>query len=516
MGYYQTAVAANPNVILIHAGTNDMRLTRTDDDIAQSAKALEHLLDQTKKHTPDALLVVAQICPVDMARENSTAVADYDERIKKYNQHLQKIVERKARSGWRILSAPIHDSLDKKKDIGTLERVDGIHPNEHGYTKMANIWYETLKTADSKNWIGEMGLSNGHGSVPCEAGAKYRFYNLYGTTPYPGTDSLSRPSKYEGFVCRDSTSTPDACLCSDGGSETIISRLHTKTRSCNEMASASISAVKFADLNGDGKDDYIWLGANGELHSALSGPGAAEDWGIAHPTFFNQSGVFSPSEVVSRSEVRLADLNGDNRADYIRVEPNGRITAWYNNEVYSQQDTQPQANFTQPTVIFSGRSGSKVYPGAGLQFADLDGDNRADLVYIGTDGEIIGFKNLGVSSPDSVEVRFGPPVLLKAAAPDYTRETVVLSDMNGDGRADIIHIDRSQNGQGRFKFFPNTGPGYTGLATFLSSPIVADADFSPVAPGEGVHFADPAGLGRSTFIYVSTKTSSAYGWYASC
>ncbi|MFD8934776.1 FG-GAP repeat domain-containing protein, partial [Streptomyces sp. NPDC059578] len=80
--------------------------------------------------------------------------------------------------------------------------------------------------------------------------------------------------------------------------------------------------VRFADLNGDGRADYLVVGPNGsvEAFQNVDGKGA---W-----TKLGQ--VATGSTQWSDRQVRFADLNGDGRADYLVVGPNGSVEAHQN------------------------------------------------------------------------------------------------------------------------------------------------------------------------------------------
>ena len=61
----------------------------------------------------------------------------------------------------------------------------------------------------------------------------------------------------------------------------------------------------FTDLNGDGRDDYVWVSPSGAVTAFLNGGGSDVRRPVWHP-----KGVIASGFASSRSEVRFADING--------------------------------------------------------------------------------------------------------------------------------------------------------------------------------------------------------------
>lgn len=87
------------------------------------------------------------------------------------------------------------------------------------------------------------------------------------------------------------------------------------------------AGVRFADYDGDGRDDYIWLSEEGKAFIYINYVGEiAENWKGLNDGKYIALGVGA-----RREDVRLADLDGDRRADYIWVHPfDGSINVWRN------------------------------------------------------------------------------------------------------------------------------------------------------------------------------------------
>jgi hypothetical protein len=118
------ALDANPNIILLMIGTNDLFAM----DTAGMATRLEALLDKIAQNAPNALIVLAQLTPLGHDDPNLTA----------YNAKIPGIVQSHAAKGQRIIG------VDMSK-LPTSELTDGTHPTDQGYAYMANIWYAAIK-----------------------------------------------------------------------------------------------------------------------------------------------------------------------------------------------------------------------------------------------------------------------------------------------------------------------------------------------------------------------------------
>lgn len=90
-----------------------------------------------------------------------------------------------------------------------------------------------------------------------------------------------------------------------------------------------------------------------------------------------------------------------------------------------------------------GRIASGIGTGPGIRFADMDGDGKADLVWIGNSGKlIIWLKKATIKSKIKIQVKWfkenrGNPVGLVIGA---FRKDWQLADIDGNGRADYIWV----------------------------------------------------------------------------
>ncbi len=131
--------------------------------------------------------------------------------------------------------------------------------------------------------------------------------------------------------------------------------------------------VRFADLNGDGRDDLVSVDPNGELRAFANIDGLNFGWGAARVV---GNGWLDPARV------RFADLNGDGRDDLVSVDPNGELRAFANID---------GLNFGWGAARVVGNGWLDP---ARVRFADLNGDGRDDLVSVDPNGELRAFANI--------------------------------------------------------------------------------------------------------------------------
>jgi lysophospholipase L1-like esterase len=106
-------------------GTNDIA---QNDDLPSAPERLGALLDTLIEEVPQALIVVAQITPLSFG---STGVETY-------NAALPAIVDERAEAGDHVIL------VDMYTDFPTSLLGDGVHPNQMGYERMAEVWYEAI------------------------------------------------------------------------------------------------------------------------------------------------------------------------------------------------------------------------------------------------------------------------------------------------------------------------------------------------------------------------------------
>jgi hypothetical protein len=123
-------------VVLLMAGTNDVL-----DNISSGAPAqISSLIDTIFTTCPDAALIVASLTPLT----GTGLQANVDT----FNTALTQLVNTRKAAGQHILLASMSSVL-------ASDLIDGIHPTDAGYVKMANAWFPVIQQAAKNGWIGK-------------------------------------------------------------------------------------------------------------------------------------------------------------------------------------------------------------------------------------------------------------------------------------------------------------------------------------------------------------------------
>jgi lysophospholipase L1-like esterase len=124
------------DVVLLMAGTNDM--FNANVPAAGAPEILGSLIDQIVAAWPEAAVLVATLTP--------SANIQTQANIEEFNDQVGGVVGERAEKGKRALMVSMADV-----ELGDL--MDGLHPNDMGYGKMADAWYAGLLEARETGWI---------------------------------------------------------------------------------------------------------------------------------------------------------------------------------------------------------------------------------------------------------------------------------------------------------------------------------------------------------------------------
>jgi lysophospholipase L1-like esterase len=89
---------------------------------------LGDLMDELIQEAPDALIVVSNIIPLPFAASA----------VDSFNATVPGMVQERASAGAHIIFADLFQGFPES-ELG-----DGVHPNEQGYDRMAQAWFEAI------------------------------------------------------------------------------------------------------------------------------------------------------------------------------------------------------------------------------------------------------------------------------------------------------------------------------------------------------------------------------------
>ncbi|KAI0100209.1 SGNH hydrolase-type esterase domain-containing protein [Nemania sp. FL0031] len=127
-----------PDIFTINAGSNDCL---QDFHINQSGERMAQLLEYLWSACPASTIILSTL----LVNQDRSA----ESRVGLINQHLRILAGQKAAENKKMVLVDMH--TPEGPQLSDL--VDGTHPNDEGYDKMARIWYRGIKEAASKQFI---------------------------------------------------------------------------------------------------------------------------------------------------------------------------------------------------------------------------------------------------------------------------------------------------------------------------------------------------------------------------
>jgi lysophospholipase L1-like esterase len=123
----------HPHIVLLMIGTNDVNISL---DLANAPTRLGALFDRITSDAPNALLVVAKLVPTTNDTTNG--------RVRTYNDAIPGLVQTRAAAGKHIVMVDMYTAFTSNASYKTALMSDELHPNNAGYSVMAQTWYAAI------------------------------------------------------------------------------------------------------------------------------------------------------------------------------------------------------------------------------------------------------------------------------------------------------------------------------------------------------------------------------------
>jgi hypothetical protein len=171
--------------------------------------------------------------------------------------------------------------------------------------------------------------------------------------------------------------------------------------------------IKYVDVNGDGKADAVYfdtLRSKGVWVSLSTGNG------------FTSPEMWLEYEESTTDQLRYADVNGDGKADALYFDA-GRSNCVHVSLSIGNGFTSPQ-----PWLCHGPSTTDQI------QYADTNGDGKADVLYfdaLRSRGLWVSLSNGSGFTPAQMWLQHG----------ESTTDQLQYADVNGDGKADALYFD---------------------------------------------------------------------------
>ncbi|MEU8762690.1 FG-GAP-like repeat-containing protein [Streptomyces sp. NPDC048659] len=376
--------AADPDVVLLHLGINDLKNDHTAPD--KAAGRMTELIDTLFANRPGVTVIVQGLFT------ETTGVAAETVRFNGLLRDQQ--FDRRARGErFTFVDAP-------NVDVAT-ELPDGIHPNDAGYRKMARVYDDALEQAVTDGWVVRAKAPRAGNEAGGTGSVRWADFDGDGRTDRL---TIADNGEVRAWLNRGGTL---------GGGWQALGTVATGTTSDR-------TRVRLADFDGDGRADYWAIQADGSVRVWLNhggDPVGASGWqGI---------GTVATGTTTRPEQVRLADFDGDGRADYLTVADDGAVNAWLNRG----GDAAGGTGWRPLGQVATGTTQDRTR----VRLADHDGDGRADYWAVAPDGSVTTYLNRGGDG-------HGGWRFLGRTATGVTTDhnRVELTDFDGDTHADYL------------------------------------------------------------------------------
>ncbi|GKU09908.1 unnamed protein product [Fusarium langsethiae] len=265
--------------------------------------------------------------------------------------------------------------------------------------------------------------------------------------------------------------------------------------------------IFWGDITGTGVDDYVWISMHGEVNVF-----ANKNTKSKHD-FYASNAWGTPSMLktnLPRRALHIADWDGDGKDDIIGVTnlKTGSLKVWfsrYNNGKYSW-DAQ---SIPDPGREWCTQGVGRLPFDNAHHFADLTGSGRTDYICMAPSGQAWAWLRGkdGVAKP-SGQIKYHE---------ELDRANFQFADINGDGKADLIHKDKF-TGDTRVWYFDKVvseaeRPGNSGSIIKWDRPQKL---FRGSVRGPDTHYPRLNNQGRADMVYAKATNAHAHISFNTC
>jgi lysophospholipase L1-like esterase len=259
------------------------------------------------------------------------------------------------------------------------------------------------------------------------------------TSPAPSGSAPETSSKVR-WADFDGDGRDDYWLIADGGAVHVWINLGNGSWSYKGQVGSGLTSdrrqVRIADFDGDGKADYLWVTSSGAVRVYLNRGGDAGDgWPLV--------GQVATGLTTNPDQVRFADFDGDAKADYFLIAANGAVT------VYLNRGGDGHGGWINHGKV----AGGLTTDASRVRLADYDGDAKVDYLWLNDAGAVQAWLNRGGDGRGGWQ---GLGQVAPGAAADH--DQVRFARYTADKRADYLRI----NLNGSVDAWTNGTNGWTG------------------------------------------------------
>lgn len=264
----------------------------------------------------------------------------------------------------------------------------------------------------------------------------------------------------------------------------------------------TMDGLRFADIDGDGLDDYVWLHPDTGAPTVYINKGLVDDH--TEPLGWLWTPLNGGEPIASGRgravTVQFGDINGDGKDDYLVLDPKtGALKVWLN--------AGPDDNFASGWRFDDiGQIASGLGRGDHVRFADIDGDGFDDYIFLKPNGGTVIYRNIW--DPRTPRPAVWTP-MPEADAPGINQrpEEISFHDVNGDGRADYIWTSAAT---GKARVWVNN---YPAVPMWLDKGEIASGVGTS---GNAVRWAALLHSGREDYVAVNPHTGAIAAWLNGC